>query len=56
MKTLKYYNSKIFGLSEVNMHWPLVELADSWEERISERLQPIGRCQQGVATRGVSKN
>ena len=34
-KTLIYYNFNIIGLSEVNIHWPLVKLADSWEEIIS---------------------
>ena len=35
MITLKYYNFDIIGLSEVNIHWPLVNPADSWEEIIS---------------------
>ena len=30
MKTLKYYNFDIIGLSEVNKHWPLVKPIDSW--------------------------
>ena len=35
MKTLKYYNFDIIGLSEVNIHWPLVNPSEPWEERIS---------------------
>ena len=35
MKTLKDYNFNIIIPSEVNIHWPLVKLADSWEEIIS---------------------
>ena len=35
MKTLKYYNFDIIGLSEVNIHWTLVNPEESWEERIS---------------------
>ena len=35
MITLKYYNLDIIGLSEVNIHWPLVNPAYSWEEIIS---------------------
>ena len=35
MKALKYYNLKIIGLLEVNIHWPLVNPEDYWEERIS---------------------
>ena len=35
MKKLKYYNFDIVGLSEVNIHWPLVNPAESWEYIIS---------------------
>ena len=35
MKTLKDYNFGIIGSSEVNIHWPLMNPAESWEERIS---------------------
>ena len=44
MKTLNNYNFYIIGLSEVNIHWPLVNPADSWEYRISghwEASNPI---------------
>ena len=36
---LEYYNSNIIGLSEVNIHWLLVNLEDSQEERISGRWE-----------------
>ena len=35
MKTLKDYNFDIIGLSEVNIHWPLVIPEEYWEEIIS---------------------
>ena len=35
MKTLKDYNFDIIGLSEVDIHWPLVNPEESWEGRIS---------------------
>ena len=39
MRTLKYYNFEIIGWSEVNIHWPLVNLAESWEETISGNVE-----------------
>ena len=35
MKALKYYNFDIIRLSEVNIHWPLVNPEYSWEDIIS---------------------
>ena len=35
MKTFKIYNFEVIGLSEVNIHWPLVNPAEYLEERIS---------------------
>ena len=31
MKKINDYNFDIIRLSEVNIHWTLVNLADSWE-------------------------
>ena len=39
MRTLKYYNFEIIWWSEVNIHWPLVNLAESWEEKISGNVE-----------------
>ena len=41
MKTIKYYNFDIIGLLEVNIHWPLVNLVDYWEEIISGHWESI---------------
>ena len=35
MKTLKDYNFDIVGLSEVNIHWPLLNPTEYRKERIS---------------------
>ena len=36
---LKKYYFDIIGLSEINLHWPLVNPADSWEEQSSGRWE-----------------
>ena len=41
MKILKYYNFNIIGLSEVNIQCPLVNPADSWEEKINGDWEAI---------------
>ena len=41
MKTLKDNNLDIILLSEVDINWPLVNPADSWEEKINGDWEAI---------------